>query len=372
MLDRTWRRFVGALSWRKSDGGRAHTPPLLRLPQELVDNIVSLLDIPDAACLSICNRYLYLKLGVERLHLLRIGHEHEHERQAFLLQIARDNPDLFFCHVCSHLHRVTRVKPAFGWGCQRAIPCVRKSRPEQRAIPGQSFETYGGFACYKLTFPHVQLVMERHINGPTCGIPLSFLSVTEVDTSRTPQISTLLSVEPSIIDSELFLRVQHWIIFDQDDQPVFERLRGPGICSHITRYVGSTVLDLIQCQIQHIGERAGCPKCSLLYRCDQCSVEFESNTTYIDSRKVAVVITKWLNLGSGRTPTDPKWQRHLYPPWEGQSVPLPKNWIGSKSIFEEHTDKSQETATHAKASLLREDAFRNRLHRSRRVQLCED
>lgn len=337
--------------------GRARTPPrppLLGLPQELLDSIV--------AFLSICSKDLYQRLGVDRWQVLRLGHGHDHQRKEFLAHLARDIPDLFFCHHCSYLHLVARVGPALlGY---RRLPCIKP--PSARDVPAQSFETYGGISHYRLTFPHVQLVMARHRNGPNCGISMSSLSITEVHIQKQYKVWTLLSVEPRIIDNELFLRVQQWIIFDQNDQPTFEKLRGPSICSHISKIAGnhtaSTTLDLIQCQVQHVGGRATCPKCSGLYRCIHCAVEFESDAIQLEDGKLAVIITKWLNVGNGGSPTDPSWQRHLYPPLEGRVVAMAKDSLGSRRIFEGHMGRSQEEATRENASLICGESFRKKLH----------
>jgi hypothetical protein len=212
--------------------------------------------------------------------------------------------------------------------------------------------------------------MARHRNGPNRGISMSSLSITEIQRRRRYKLWTLLSVEPRIIDNELFLRVQQWIIFDQDDQPTFERLCGPSICSHINKYAGkyagSTTFDLIQCQIQHIGGRASCPTCSVLYRCIDCAVEFESDAIHLEDQKLAVIITKWLNVGNGDAPTNPNWRRHLYPPFDGQPVATAKDSLGSRSIFEGHIGRSQETVTRENASLVRGESFRTKLHQTSR------
>jgi hypothetical protein len=208
--------------------------------------------------------------------------------------------------------------------------------------------------------------MARDRDGPNRGIPMSLLSFTEIRRQKRYKVWTLLNVEPRIIDNELFLRVQQWIIFDQDDQTTFEKLCGPSICSHITKfrgkYAGSTTLDLLQCQIQHIGGRASCPTCSVLYRCIDCAVEFESDAIHLEDRKLAVIITKWLNVGNGDSPASPHWRRHLYPPFEGLPVATAKDWLGSRSIFEGHIGRPQETATRENASLFCGESFRQKLH----------
>ena len=153
---------------------------------------------------------------------------------------------------------------------------------------------------------------------------MSTLSITEVRRVRRHKVLCILNVEPRIIPDKLFLCVQQWITFDQDEQPTFERLHGPSICSHINmagvRHEGSTVSDMLRCQVEHIGTRTSCPTCSVLYRCNDCAVEFEADTMRLDDRRVAVAITKWLNRGSGDSSADQKWRRHLMVTFEGRPM----------------------------------------------------
>ena len=365
MFDSLKGLFASALSPKPRydyDGERVRTHPLLGLPQELLDNVVDFLDTADAACLSMCNKSLYQRLGTNRWQLLRLGHGHDEQRKQLLTHIARDNPHIFYCHICSYLHLVARLGPSI---YSIRLPCINSTSLRENL--SQAFETYGGISSYRLTFPYVQLVMARHRDGPKYGISMSSISITEVRRRERHKVWTLLSVEPKIVDNELFLRVQQWIAFDQDDQPTFERLCGPSICTHISKirgdYLKPLTLDLLQCQVHHIGRRASCPKCSVLYRCIDCGVEYESDAILFEDRKLAVVITKWLNVGNGDSPTNPDWRRHLYSSFDGWPVAMAKDSLGPRSIFEGHIGRSQDTATRENASLLRGESFRKKLHR---------
>lgn len=185
-------------------------------------------------------------------------------------------------------------------------------------------------------------------------------------------------MEPRIIDDELLLRVQQWIMFDQDDRPAFERLCCPSICSHITKYfskyAGSAtfVLDLLHCQIQNVGGRERCPPCSILYRCADCAIEFESDAVHLKDGNVVVVITKWLDVGNGNSPSDPNWRRHLYPPSDGQPIAMPKDWVGTKRIYEGQAGKSQEMANRKIPFLLNSDTFRKNMHQITRGNTWSD
>ncbi len=167
-------------------------------------------------------------------------------------------------------------------------------------------------------------------------------------------------MEPTVNYNELFLRVQHWIVVNQDDRSTFERLPGPSVCHHVNKYTGTTTLDLLQCQIRHVGARSSCRTCSILYRCPKCSVEFESDAIHLEDRKVAVIITKWMNMEHGDSPADPHWRRHC--PSHSHGPPsTSKGWLGLNRLYESRVGRSQERATRENASLLCGDSFRTRL-----------
>ena len=155
----------------------------------------------------------------------------------------------------------------------------------------------------------------------------------------------VLQVEPRIIDDELFLRVQHWIAFDRHQPPTFKWLHGPSICPHIniyrTRCEEFTISKLLRCQIQHVGTQGTCPTCSVPYRCNDCDAEFKTNTRRLDDRKVAVVVTKWLDMGSGYSQANPKWRRHIVVTFKGQPIAIAEDSLGPKSIFEGYAGSSR-------------------------------
>lgn len=379
MLNRIRKQLgAGLFSFRRShrrshEEGRAN---LLGLPQELLDSIIDFLDISEAACLSVCNKQLYWRLGKGRRELLHLTHGRGSQRKEFLMHLARDNPLFFFCHSCVNLHLLARVGPA-GPVCFRHAKkrpaCIEE--PPLRDYPAVYFRDYLADDDYHLVFAHEQLVMARHHSGSNFGLPMSSLSFTGIRRNDWHKVWTLLNVEPRIIDDKLLLRVQHWLMFDLDDMPKIDDF-GPSLCSHATRYAERTYADLIECHLQHVGHRASCSKCSILYRQEWCGVEFESDAFRLDHGKVAVLITKWLNLGKGDSPSDPTWQRN--------ACAIPLNCLGGpllaevkdnlriRSTFEEHMGKSQHTATCENASLLREEFFRKKLYRCRALNLWMD
>ena len=68
----------------------------------------------------------------------------------------------------------------------------------------------------------------------------------------------------------------------------------------MTRLIGSS---LDECSIR--SERSREPK---PHRCRRCNVVVQLEVLYTVSDGPATVFTKWLDLGSGSTPMDPKWR----------------------------------------------------------------
>ena len=66
--------------------------------------------------------------------------------------------------------------------------------------------------------------MARHRHDLGYGIALDALSITKIQPSDFAEVTTLLSVEPRIISDELCLRVQQWVMFDQDEVPTVAQL----------------------------------------------------------------------------------------------------------------------------------------------------
>lgn len=203
--------------------------------------------------------------------------------------------------------------------------------------------------------------MVRYRNGLNFGMPLDALSITEVQTFDYFKATTLLAVEPRIVSDELCLRVQQWIKFDRREVPSVENTRSLGICSHVNRFTISHMPNLIQCKLRHCNQKQDCRTCHSFFQCSECAAEFEVDTRDFGDRGSALIITKWLNLGRGDTPLDPKWRRHLYQPCDQRLQPSPVTKADRKGSirgsFEREDGHSQEMLTEGNASVLRDGLY---------------
>jgi hypothetical protein len=116
--------------------------------------------------------------------------------------------------------------------------------------------------------------------------------------------------QPRIIAESLFLRVQEAILI----------LSGRALESiayyydHICPYIDYAKVQLpenIQCKIVYRHDLKQCIRHSGLRQCNYCLTEYQIDLQEYGRFGVVVLITKWLDLGEGRTFMDPKWWSHL-------------------------------------------------------------
>jgi hypothetical protein len=93
------------------------------------------------------------------------------------------------------------------------------------------------------------------------------------------------------------------------------------------------------CRASHWDEKGlnkTCATCAGLHQCQTCPTEFQLDTVdygynYYHRR---LIVTRWLDLGEGRTPEDPKWKSHLGSRDRSQAKPIPFEAGSIKATFE--------------------------------------
>lgn len=155
------------------------TSRLLDLPQELFDLVVDYLDISGAASLSLCCKGIKFRKDPKQQLYRACGHEDQ--RKGFLIHYARDHPEYYFCHGCCNLHVVSRILLPALYSLYAPQRFLCEKPYSGRSIDADSFAAFGNSLGYQLTFSHAQLVMARHVNGSTHGIPVRFLEFTQVN-----------------------------------------------------------------------------------------------------------------------------------------------------------------------------------------------
>jgi hypothetical protein len=108
------------------------------------------------------------------------------------------------------------------------------------------------------------------------------------------------------------------------------------LCPHLTHpgACGRGVLgERLACVLGHMRPGQACDGCAQVRQCGFCATEFAVGVEVGRGGRVCVVVTRWVDLGLGRTPFDPHyrghmWQRSLV--WrDGKPLPLVRVVPGS-------------------------------------------
>jgi hypothetical protein len=121
-----------------------------------------------------------------------------------------------------------------------------------------------------------------------------------------------------IISESLFLRVQEVLLLSHG-QPHGQPLLIPAgfcirICPHVTD-LGDTdraiFLPRPKCKLKHRHNLQRCIRHYKARQCEYCPTEYTVDLQECERLGTAVVVTKWIDLGQGRSVMDPKWWSHL-------------------------------------------------------------
>ena len=320
---------------------------LQTLPPELLLMIALQLPLADAANFALVNRRLSMLIGPtywprlrttapipahrERsLHIftrdlpswycchscsnLRADAASTGHREQFLNTLARDLPSWFYCYSCSHLHPLDRSAPLVPRGYSSKELWCSKFNSKGAIYP---FGDYAGFfPYYRISFHHLQLVMRRHYLGPGYGIStddLSFVQVNEFGKSDPRERRTLLfSMEARICTepARLCLRVQKWTVLHTNVlELAVERAKGVGVCFHHNAEEGEFSQLIISSLNEHLTRSEGA-RDIMRRTCPRCKLDYQLEILDTDNDNLAIVITRWLDLGSGLTPLDQNWRFH--------------------------------------------------------------
>ena len=210
--------------------------------------------------------------------------------------------------------------------------------------------------------------MLRHYLGPSYGIStkqLSFVQVSEFGESEPGGRRTnLSSVEARVCaqPARLCLRIQTWaVLHTRILDLALERSKCVWVCRHLVAEKGE-MFRLIESSLEEYSarpEQLGEPN---LYKCRHCKFVFQVEVFETVSDGLAIVITKWLDLGSGLTPTDPKW-RILTAVFQGGDQENEKASEAEKCRmdFEKEEGMTQQAVTHRNASYLKDQRYKDKM-----------
>lgn len=289
---------------------------LQNLPPEILQMIMEYLTPVDTACLTLCNHALLWVIGNRHWSAsLSPGKDNEEYRESFLTTLTRDLPGHFFCHHCSRLHRRDDYSPPGPlWQPEKRSSCPTSEIGDNLF---SCLKAHPIISRYRFAFPHLQLAMKRFHHGPGHGVSTESLLFTEVqvsdDDDEEEKMTTMLSVEARICPkpASLCLRIQHWALINSTKRHmILSKTNFVKICDHIS-IESSEISQLIESQLQPprtVSESQGHPD---VLKCRHCNTDFEVAIKELGEQGLALVITKWLDLGSGLTPEDTRWRFHL-------------------------------------------------------------
>jgi hypothetical protein len=292
------------------------------LPTELLLMISAYLHKNDAICFLLCTRRFYTLFGF-RGRLLQMPRTQEN-RLLLLYRLGRDLPDRFTCNVCILHHKYDDSKdyriPAISNTHPHPHPlfCVHKWKWNSTDLE-MCLHNHRHTQC-KFLFLHLQLAMRTVYYGPQQGISTDSLAYVEV--KKHIESTTLFSIDAKICPELpcICLRIQdimavkrvgaHKLVpNDKNIRKKTDPLFAFRICPHLSNLRAERLIkplvDLYYLDQQPAPYFKGCSSCKTDYEVELC--EFGAND-------LALVNTRWVNLGPGISPTDRRWNFHAYDP----------------------------------------------------------
>ena len=281
-----------------SPGERAQIP----LPPELIVNIANFLPLESAASLSICCRSTFSAIGTQCLEALR---DKPSDCYNFLTLLESQLHSYVLCYYCEKLHSITKahrhVKSCYSLSSKNYLRCWTSHHELETEY----------FIHSDFSFTVFQMTVKYHRLGNDCSELLNLLSMKATTYLHYGYVERR-AVSAKIVSGSLFLRDRRIFMIPSDrPRPVPWDLL-VALCPHFRKLStssfdqqGDIVLpNVAQWDIpeQHRNE---------LVQCKHCMTEFKISFRSFGKRGNAMFITRWLDLGQGKSALDPEWQRHV-------------------------------------------------------------
>lgn len=289
---------------------------LSKLPPELLSHIATFLPAVSAASFALCCTPLYALLAIPYLKCKR-GH-HPFKTSELLILLQRDLKDYIACYHCEKLHTIKNDK--------RHI--VQSSRCDSRVC-----RLMGRYIDLSFSYVIFQMAMKRHRQGGNSRPLLKLLRYDGLNTSRDVRVTN----SARIASGALITRHRYIFVVHRGNDGPFSTNLAAVICPHFSMIRGRVIfLDngKVEYRMFHKSDgkdvEAGpgvteCDCCahggkdnagithSGLIQCDFCATEFRIDSMAIGKRKEgrAFIITRWKNLGEGKSVEDPTWSAHV-------------------------------------------------------------
>jgi hypothetical protein len=163
--------------------------------------------------------------------------------------------------------------------------------------------------------------MKLHRYGLDCSEQLSLLT----GYSSRPTFGYVYQWEsaPRIVNGHFLLRHQVWLYFPLGYEVKVPHMIYTDVCPHLEfreyfwtslRLRSSNIKNKMDCRASYWDNEklnSKCLTCSGLFQCKICPTEFQIDVKEFLGKGVALVLTRWLDLGEGRTLSDPRYASHV-------------------------------------------------------------
>lgn len=300
-------------------------------------NIAEYLSPLDVAHLSSTCRTIFARLGRQPYKLL-LDPQNRPDRLDFLLAMDHKLPRHLFCFPCAQWH--LRIQPGLETLKPHSVlnPLFECPNFTNNLLPPPRIRISEGRT---LPFAFVQLARRYWAFGPEYGIPHQSLARRWRDQYSpwshesmyhiTDKGHVLMRVKSqAYVEGGMTIAAKRMLLFSRDDYtPYFS------VCSH---WKNGVLTSVPKCALDHIpveemnmvngirdrltakkaiGHVPTCQKCRPMRRCPECPTEYLFELKMVEDKTVksngaerfkqALVVSRWSDLGPGRSPIDREW-----------------------------------------------------------------
>ena len=316
--------FRNAILTRSPPSEALAISPLKLFPLEIILIIASFLPVEEAASFSLSCRLFYDLFGGPRI--VESFKDDKQLQYKFLDLLERDLPGHILCYHCKQLHRISKFK--------RYLPSSTRASSRnqiQRPCAAADHEfapllnLHSGF-CYTI----FQMAMRQYRISGDCPRLLTHLSYTSLLYRVEYVEERHFSVK--ITNGCLLVRQQTIFRMSAAHLDPVPRVMLVRVCPHFNSLTSATfdwqgrireyqLASWLNTKVREIDceEVAGS-----IIPCKYCMTELRIDTKNSGKDGRTVIITRWKNLGEGRTPMDHKWWSHgdQGSSWAGRTAQL--------------------------------------------------
>lgn len=299
------RRFFELLKWCGAEARPValEVSPLRKLPLELILHIASYLPPESAASLAISCHTLYLCLEMQCLQPLKKAECSV--VNGFLRLLDQDLPYHLLCPHCSKFHSMSSA--------ETHLPSRRTSLNRKPLLAcwkadlgsGVTTATHGEFSSTIF-----RMAMKSHRQGHDTANLMNHLSYGTTNFAHSGFVEQC-SATARIQGGSLLMREQRVFMVPSSKKLPIPWLGGIDICTHI-QFV--TMLGLYKrgIQIPYSDEIQGYENRQGIIYCQHCYTEFRVDFKGYGRDGNAMFVTRWMDIGEGRNPSDLKWTSRLW------------------------------------------------------------